>query len=114
MATIIYHNQSCSKSCETLSILEHAREDVTIIDYVANPPGALELTVLVAQLGITPHQLVRKNEPIYQEYYKNAVLTDAEWIAVMVRHPILIERPIVVKNGKAIIGRPPGLVHSIL
>lgn len=114
MATIIYHNRSCSKSCEALSILEHAHEDVTIIDYVANPPGILELTVLITQLGITPEQLVRKNEPIYLEQYKEAQLTDAEWIAAMARHPILIERPIVVKNGKAIIGRPPRMVHSIL
>lgn len=114
MKTIIYHNMSCSKSCETLSILQDEHEEVTIIDYVNNPPGVLELTVLIAQLGITPEQLVRKNEPVYLELFKDAVLTDAEWIEVLSKHPILIERPIVVKNGKAIIGRPPRLVHTIL
>ena len=114
MKTIIYHNQSCSKSCETLSILKDAQEDVTIIDYITNPPSVFELTVLVTQLGISPKQLVRQNEAIYIEKFKNSLLSDEEWIEVLYNHPILIERPIVVKDGKAIIGRPPRLVHTIL
>ncbi|MES2558799.1 MAG: arsenate reductase (glutaredoxin) [Bacteroidota bacterium] len=114
MKTIIYHNPSCSKSCETLSILEETYEEVTIIDYVNNPPGITELTQLIAQLGIAPEQLVRKNEPIYLEQFNDTHYTDDEWIVILSRHPILIERPIVVKDGKAIIGRPPKLVYTIL
>jgi len=112
--TIIYHNMSCSKSCETLSILEDLHEDVTIIDYITNPPGVIELSSLVAKLGISAEQLVRKNERLYLELFKDAIYTDLEWIELLSKHPILIERPIVVKNGKAVIGRPPKLVLNIL
>ncbi len=114
MKTIIYHHTACSKSCETLSILEQAHEDLTIIDYVNNPPSADTLSGLIQLLGIKPENLVRKNEAIYKTQFQDAQFTDEEWIGILVKNPILIERPIVVKNGKAIIGRPPKLVQSIL
>ena len=114
MKTVIYHHAACSKSCETLAILEEVNEDVTIIDYVQHPPSVAELSLLIRQLGISPENLVRKNEPFFIEHFQEAQFTDDEWIQVLSNNPILIERPIVVKNGKAIIGRPPKLVHTLL
>ncbi|MES2779430.1 MAG: arsenate reductase family protein [Bacteroidota bacterium] len=114
MKTILYHHTDCSKSCEVLSILEEAHEDFTIIDYVNNPPSKETLNSLITQLGITPENLVRKNEPLFKQEFDNKHYTNEQWIEILATHPILIERPIVIKNGKALIGRPPKSILSIL
>lgn len=114
MATKIYHNPRCSKSRTTLEILREKNEDIEVIDYLKQGPTKADLEEILSHLKITPLQLVRKGENIFKENYKGKEMTDAEWITAMVEHPILIERPIVIKDGKAIIGRPPELVLDIL
>jgi arsenate reductase len=104
----------CSKSCEALSILENAKEDILVVDYLHQPPSIEMLTTLITQLGIPAANLVRKNEPIYKQLFADKKFTDAEWIEILTQYPILIERPIVIKNGKAMIGRPPHLIKNIL
>ena len=103
----IYHNPKCSKSRETLALLEGRGIRPRIVEYLKAPPTAAELSAIVARLGIRPESLVRKSENIYKTKYAGKTLTDAQWIDAMVRDPILIERPIVVAGGKAAIGRPP-------
>ncbi|MDT8310968.1 MAG: arsenate reductase (glutaredoxin) [Methylophaga sp.] len=113
--TRIYHNPRCSKSRQTLAILSEHNENIEIIDYLKQPPSPAELAELVKQLAITPRQLLRKNEAEYKALgLNNADLTDARLLELMSQNPKLIERPIVVKNGKARLGRPPESVTGIL
>ena len=111
-AITIYHNPKCSKSRATLELVAD-RGDVKIIEYLKTPPTAKELEALVAKLGIEPEQLVRKGEDVYKKEYAGKTLSRAQWIDAMVRHPILIERPIVVAGDRAVIGRPPENVHAL-
>ena len=111
----IYHNNRCSKSRATLALLEQRGGEIEVINYLDTPPTAAELTVLLKQLGMTARELLRTGEAEYQSLYlDDQSLGDEALIAAMVAHPILIERPIVVANGKAAIGRPPESVLAIL
>ena len=110
----IYHNPRCSKSRETLALLEGRGLAPRIVKYLETPPTAAELADLVKMLGIRPEALVRKGEDVYKAKYAGRTLSDAEWIAAMVEHPALIERPIVVAGNRAVIGRPPERVSAIL
>ncbi|MEO9802748.1 MAG: arsenate reductase (glutaredoxin) [Reichenbachiella sp.] len=112
--TKIYHNPRCSKSRQTLALLEEKGEQIEVIEYLKSSPTQSELAELVAMLGIHPLELVRKGEAIFKEQYKGKELSETQWIEAMVTHPILIERPVVVKNGKAAIGRPIEKVIDIL
>jgi len=103
----IYHNPKCSKSRQTLEIVRNKTSEFEIIEYLNNPLTAKEITVLLSQLNIKPLSLVRTQEIIWRENYKGKELTDIEIINAMFENPKLIERPIVVRNNKAIIGRPP-------
>lgn len=114
MKTRIYHNPRCSKSRETLALLKEANEDIEIIEYLNEIPSKSELKTILTQLGIKPEQLLRKAEPVFKEHFKGKTLTDEEWINAMVTYPKLIERPIVIKDGKAALGRPPSQVLDIL
>jgi arsenate reductase (glutaredoxin) len=109
----IYHNSRCSKSRGTLALLEG--RDVEVINYLDTPPDAAELKRLLKLLGIPARQLLRSGEAVYRELgLADPVLDDEALLAAMATHPILIERPIVVANGKAAIGRPPEAVLEIL
>ena len=111
----IYHNNRCSKSRATLALLEEHGGKVEVINYLDTPPDASELAVLLKQLGMTPRELMRTGEVEYQSLgLGDPALDDATLIAAMVAHPKLIERPIVVANGKAALGRPPEAVQAIL
>ncbi len=111
----IIHNPRCSKSRATLQLLKDHGHDPEIVLYLDTPPGAEELKSIVARLGIGPRDLMRKGEPEYQQQgLDNQGLSDDELIAAMVATPMLIERPIVIANGKAAIGRPPERVLAIL
>lgn len=113
--TRIYHNPRCSKSRQTLAILSDHNENIEIIDYLKQPPSPAELAELVKKLAMSPRQLLRKNEAEYKALdLSNAALTDAKLLEIMSQHPKLIQRPIVVKNGKACLGRPPEAVIGIL
>ena len=110
----IYHNPKCSKSRATLDLVEQHGDEVKVIEYLRTPPTAKELEALVAKLGIEPEQLVRKGEDVYKSRYAGRKLTDEQWIAAMVQDPVLIERPIVVRGARAVIGRPPENVETLL
>lgn len=111
----IYHNNRCSKSRATLALLEQHGGDIEVINYLDNPPSAGELSQLLKQLGMTARQLIRSSEAEYQTLgLDDPSLDENALIAAMVAHPRLIERPIVVANGKAALGRPPEAVLAIL
>ena len=110
----IYHNPRCSKSRQGLAILEESKLKFEVINYLKTPTSKEELTEIISLLDISPIDLVRKNEAIWKENYKGKELTDSEIITAMIENPKLIERPIVINNGKAVIGRPPEIIKSIL
>jgi len=110
----IYHNPKCSKSRATLALLQERGIAPRIVEYLKTPPTAAELEAIVAMLGIGPEQLVRKGEDAYKTRHAGKTLTDAQWIAAMVADPILIERPIVVRGNRAVIGRPPENVLTLI
>lgn len=110
----IYHNPRCTKSREGLAIIENSGKEFEIIKYLDNPLSEKELTEIITLLKISPIELVRKNEKIWKENYKEKDLSDNQIIEAMVQNPKLIERPIVINNGKATIGRPPQLISKIL
>lgn len=115
MGVTIYHNPRCGKSRATLALIEERGLVPTVIEYLKTPPSELELRELLALLGLAPRQLMRRGEAIYKELgLDDPELTDESLIAAMREHPILIERPIVVANGKAVLGRPPENVLAIL
>ena len=110
----IYHNTRCKKSREGLEILKNSGKDFEIKEYLKEPLTESELEKLVKKLGIAPIQLVRKNEKIWKEEYKDKDLSDNELITVMVKNPKLIERPVVETDDKAVIGRPPSDIEKLL
>ncbi|MEW7278581.1 arsenate reductase (glutaredoxin) [Aquimarina sp. 2201CG1-2-11] len=112
--TTIYHNPRCSKSRQCLAILEEHKEDLEIVKYLDTPLTKEKLSEIIDLLQIEPITLVRKNEAIWKENYKGKDLSNEEVITAMIENPKLIERPIVIKNGKAIIGRPPEKVIDLL
>ena len=110
----IYHNPRCSKSRQGLALLEESGKEFDIIKYLDNTPSYLELAALIGKLGIKPIELVRKGETIWKEKYKNENFSDKELIELMVQNPKLIERPIVVLDNEAVIGRPPENIKKLL
>jgi arsenate reductase (glutaredoxin) len=110
----IYHNPRCTKSRNTLGLLQERGHEPRVVEYLKEPPTKSELEALLAKLGLKPEQLVRKGEEIYKAKYAGKKLTDAQWIDAMVADPILIERPIVVSGQRAVIGRPPQNVLQLL
>lgn len=116
MSTVtIYHNPRCSKSRQTLELLKDRNIEPTVVLYLETPPSTDELSKLLDQLGITARQLLRKGEDAYKDNnLKDDSLSEAQLIQAMHDFPKLIERPIVVANGKAALGRPPEQVLEIL
>ena len=96
-----------------MSLLKEKGAEIEIVKYLEAIPTEEELLKLLAKLNIKPFELIRKGEKIYKEQFKNLNLNDHEWIKVMLENPKLIERPIVVKGNKAVIGRPPSLVIDL-
>ena len=115
MTVTIYHNPRCSKSRQTLSLIHEQGVQPKIIEYLNQPPTKAQLKTILAQLGITPRELIRKKEAEYKQYHlDNPELTDDQLIEAMIQHPKLLERPIVVNGAKAALGRPPENVLEIL
>ena len=110
----IYHNNRCRKSREGLQVLTESGKEFSIINYLENPPSYSELKNIIKMLGIEPIQLVRKNEVIWKDQYKNRDLTDDDIINAMVENPKLIERPIIINDDKAVIGRPVDNIFDII
>ena len=110
----IYHNPRCGKSRTCLAFLDQANQEYEIIPYLTDTPTFDDLKVLLEKLNLNPIQLIRIKEKIWIENYKGKAMTNDEIIQAMVDNPILIERPIVIKDGKAIIGRDLDAVASFL
>lgn len=115
MTVTIYHNPRCSKSRQTLALLEGKGVRPNVVEYLKTPPSAGELKALLKKLGLKPRDLLRQGEPRYAELgLQDLDLDEEALIAAMAANPILIERPIVVNGNKAAIGRPPEKVLAIL
>ena len=111
----IYHNPRCSKSRQTLALLEENGVQPQVVQYLETPPDAKTLKQLLKKLGLNARDLIRKGEDEYKaNRLDNPKLSEAELIAAMVKHPKLIERPIVVKGEQAVLGRPPENVLQLL
>lgn len=113
--TTIYHNPRCSKSRQTLQILEQHGVNPEIVLYLETPPAADEIKGLLKKLGISARELMRKGEDVYKDNnLADTALSEAQLIAAMVNNPKLIERPIVVKGSNAVLGRPPENVLALI
>ena len=110
----IYHNPRCSKSRQTLALLQENGVEPDVILYLDNIMTANELRELLAKLGINPMQLVRKGEAVWKEKYKGKELSDDQVIQAMIAIPKLIDRPIVVKDKLGVLGRPPENVLELI
>lgn len=110
----IYHNPRCKKSRDGLSILEDSGKEFEVVKYLEEVPGKEELREVIDCLGITPENLVRKNEAIWKEKFKNRLLSNEAILDAMIAYPKLIERPIVLASGKAVIGRPTENISNFL
>lgn len=116
MKTVIYHNPRCSKSRATLELLSRYDVQATIINYLETPPSKAELKRLLKLLRKRPQDIIRFKEAVAKEHRLSPQdnRTEDAWLRLMIKHPILIERPIVVIGNKAALGRPPEAVLSIL
>ena len=110
----IYHNPRCSKSRQTLAILNEKKIKFEIVEYLKDNLRKSELKSIIEKLEINPIELVRKNESVWKENYKDKNLSDKEIIQAMINYPKIIERPIVINGKKAVIGRPPESVLKII
>ncbi len=110
----IYHNPRCRKSRETLNIIRNNGIEPEVILYLETPPSRKEIKELLEKLGISAFDLVRKEEKLYKEEYRGKEHTEEEWIRIMADYPKLIQRPVIIKGDRAIIGRPPESVHVLL
>lgn len=110
----IYHNPRCRKSRETLNLLKEKGVNADVILYLEQPLSKKELKETLNKLRISAVDLLRKGEKIFKEEYKGKSLTEDQWIDAMIKHPKLMERPIVIDGKRAVIGRPPEKVLELL
>ncbi|MCF8415024.1 MAG: arsenate reductase (glutaredoxin) [Crocinitomicaceae bacterium] len=111
---MVYHNSRCSKSRCALEFLQEKNLDFEVIEYLKDVPTKSQLKAIIAQLGINPQELIRKSEEEFKTHFKGKNLSNDEWIDVLLKFPKLIERPIVVKDGKAVIARPTERINELL
>lgn len=109
----VYHNPRCSKSRFALDYLDKANLKYEVVEYLKETPTKEELEKIISMLDIRPEELIRKSEAEYKENYKGKQLTGSEWIDAMILFPKLIERPIVIKNNKAVIARPTERIKEL-
>lgn len=111
----IYHNPQCSKSRQTLDLIRQAGVEPEIIEYLKQPPDVDELSEILKLLGLEPRELMRSGEAIYRELgLAQLQISRSEQLEILVAHPRLIERPIVVDGRRAVLGRPPANVLELL
>lgn len=110
----IWHNNRCSKSRNAVCLLEDKNVQAEVFEYLKTPPTAQQIKDVLTKLGVEPEALVRKGEEIYKTDYKGKALTYDQWIEAFVKHPVLIERPIIIKGDKAVIGRPIENIDTLL
>ncbi len=111
---IIYHNPRCSKSRAALALLEERKVPLRIVEYLKEPPTRAALATLRRQLALGPSEWIRKGESEYKAAGLDAKSPEDKLLDAMAKHPILIERPIVVRGDRAVVGRPPERVLELL
>jgi len=111
---IVYHNPRCSKSRQTLQLCEEAGSEVEIIEYLKTPLDEVILKDLLKKLDKPVYEVVRTKEEVYEQLNLSSDSTEEEIIAAIIKYPVLLERPIVVKDDRAVIGRPPENVKVLL
>ncbi|MFM1877496.1 MAG: hypothetical protein RLZZ241_362 [Bacteroidota bacterium] len=109
----IYHNPRCRKSREALELVAASGLPYEVIDYQKKPLNRATLNNLVKKLGISARDLIRSNESLWKEIYKDQNLNDSDCIALMLEHPRLMERPILVSGNRAVICRPPEMCREL-
>lgn len=115
MTVTVYHNPRCSKSRAAMEYLEENGIEADVVKYMDSPPDANDIKELLSMLGMSPRELMRKHEKVFKDAgLDDPTFTDDELIEAMAQCPSLIERPIVVNNGKAVLARPPETVQDIL
>ena len=111
---VFLHNPHCSKSRAALDLVHEAGIDIPVREYLANPLSVDELKRIVELLGVRPIEIVRRNEPQYAALGLSDATPDEDVLRAMAEHPVLVERPIVVRDGRAVVGRPPEIVKQLL
>jgi len=111
---VIYHNPRCGKSRTALELLRGRGIEPRVIEYLKTPPSREELRALLGKLGMLAEQLVRKGEDVFKTKFVGRTLSEAEWIDALASHPILIERPVIVRGDRAVVGRPPERALELL
>lgn len=114
MPYTIYHNPRCSKSREALALLRSNGIEPKVIEYMKDVPSEREMEMILMKLHIKAEKLVRKTEAVYKEKFKGLEMNEHEWVRIMREYPQLIERPIVIKGHKAVIGRPIERIKELL
>jgi arsenate reductase len=112
----IIHNSSCSKSREGMCVLKDLEEkvDLHVVEYLKDPLSVEEITALLRKLRIPAEDLVRKKEPLFKEKFATKKYSEEQWIRILHKNPVLIERPIIIKGDRAIIGRPTESIKEFL
>ena len=111
----VYFKPDCSTCKTALDIIyDNSEEQAELVEYLVETPSADELREIIRMLNIEPEMLVRKKEPLYHDRYEGKTISGEEWIQILVKHPVLIERPIIVNGNKAIIGRPLEKIAAFL
>ncbi len=111
---VIFINPDCSKCREAIGILDGASCDYEIRNYLEVPPGREELKDLISKLGCRAEDLVRKSDDFFVQHFSSKNISEEEWLTILIKNPILLQRPIVVDGKKAVIGRPPVLILDLL
>ena len=114
MTDVFLHNPRCSKSRAALELVREAGVELPVREYLRDPLSVDELRAIVKALGVRPIEIVRRSEPQFAALGLSADTPDDDVLSAMAEHPILIERPIVVRGGRAVVGRPPETVREIL
>jgi len=110
----IYHNPRCTKSRQTLKIIKDAGHEVEIVEYLKNPLTEDELHEIYEKLNLPIEYMIRTGEEVYKTEYKGKTLSDDDWLKALAENPKMMERPIVVDEKKAVLGRPPENVNKLL
>lgn len=110
----IYYNPRCSTCRNTVALVQEKGYNTDLVEYLAAPLNKTELSDLLKKLALKPRELIRSSEEIFKEKYSGRTLSDDEWLDAMVAHPVLMQRPVVVRGNKAIIARPPETVLTLI
>jgi arsenate reductase len=110
----IYHNNRCAKSRSALEIIKRSNADIHVVEYLKDPPTEKDLQGILKKLGMKAEEIIRKKEELFRTKFAGKKYSEEEWISILSENPVLIERPIVIKGNKAVIGRPPENVMKLL